>query len=536
MSFNFREPNYIPVFAARVERLKWLRAQEIVSTKKRAKEAALRLAAMRVYYRANPWDFINDWGVTFDPKLIERGLPSLTPFLLFPKQREWVEAVVEQWRAGSPMITEKTRQMGFSWLAMATACTLCIFNDGMAIGFGSRKEEYVDKLGDPKSLFHKAREFMRYLPVEFQAGWKSAHMRMTFNNGASIAGEAGDNIGRGATTSIYFVDESAFLERPQLVDASLSQTTNCRIDISTPNGMANTFYEKRFSGRIRVFTFHWRDDPRKDQAWYDKQVAELDPVTVAQEIDIDYAASVEGVLIPSAWVQAAVDLDVRLGITVTGEKRGAFDVADEGKDKLAWASGRGILIDRIEEWSGVGSDTFRSTEKVFGIADEEGITDWLYDADGMGALVRGDARVINERREALRQPTHSVVAFRGSAGVFKPEAQDVKGRKNQDYFANAKAQEWSSLRTRFMKAHRVVNEGMTYPIDELISIRSTMPLRGKLCSELSQPTWKPNLVGKMVVDKMPDGVRSPNLADAVMMRFSRFRAPMRISQAALESA
>jgi hypothetical protein len=33
---------------------------------------------------------------------------------------------------------------------------------------------------------------------------------------------------------------------------------------------------------------------------------------LAQEVDIDYAASVEGVLIPSAWVQAAVDAHIKL--------------------------------------------------------------------------------------------------------------------------------------------------------------------------------------------------------------------------------
>ena len=37
---------------------------------------------------------------------------------------------------------------------------------------------------------------------------------------------------------------------------------------------------------------------------YEKQVAEKDPVTVAQEIDINYSASVEGILIPGAWAMA----------------------------------------------------------------------------------------------------------------------------------------------------------------------------------------------------------------------------------------
>jgi Pyruvate/2-oxoacid:ferredoxin oxidoreductase delta subunit len=90
----------------------------------------------------------------------------------------------------------------------------------------------------------------------------------TRQTGASITGEGGDNIGRGGRSSVYFVDEAAFVERPALVDRALSQTTRVRDRRETPNGPGNGFAEKRFSGRLPVFTFHWRDDPRKDEAWY----------------------------------------------------------------------------------------------------------------------------------------------------------------------------------------------------------------------------------------------------------------------------
>ena len=70
-------------------------------------------------------------------------------------------------------------------------------------------------------------------------------------NGSSIVGEAGDNIGRGARTSIYFKDESAYYEHADAIDAALSQTSNCKIDVSTPNGPGNPFYRKRHGGKIR---------------------------------------------------------------------------------------------------------------------------------------------------------------------------------------------------------------------------------------------------------------------------------------------
>ena len=528
--FDFKHPDYVAVIRDRVKRLAWIKAHPD------------ELPNLKKFYRNHPAQFISDWGCTIDPKMVERGLPSLIPFILFPKQEEWVEWLVEHWRDQKPGLTEKTRQMGFSWLSVATACTLCLFNSGMSVGFGSRKEEYVDKIGDPKSLFHKARIFMENLPKCFRGGWdvtkNAPHMRMTFpETGASICGEAGDNIGRGNTTSVYFVDEAAFLERPHLVEHSLSQTTNCRMDISTPNGVGNPFAEKRFGGKIDVFTFHWHDDPRKDQAWYDKQVEELDPVTVAQELDINYAASVEGIVIPHEWVRAAIDSHFRLGITPSGAKTGSLDVADEGKDMNAFCGTHGVLIDCLDEWSGKGGDIFSTVKHSFDLCDSHQYAKFKYDADGLGAGVRGDARIINEQRARSNDRQIEVEAFRGSEAVFNPTGEDVKGRKNEDFFANRKAQAWWALRTRFQNTYRWVTEGKACNPDEIISLSGKLVKLSKLVAELSQATYGVNAIGKIVIDKTPDGTRSPNLADAVMIQFSTVtRAPMRISSSVLRRA
>lgn len=501
------------------------------------------------WYAEHPADFINDWGITVDPRMAEIGMPSKMPFVLFDKQREWVEWVVGQWKARSPGLSEKSRDFGLSWLAVSTAATLCLFRNDITIGFGSRKEEYVDKIGQPKSLFWKARQFVANLPAEFTGGWNerrdSAHMRLSFPaTGSTITGEAGDNIGRGDRASIYFVDEAAYLERPKLIEASLSATTNCRIDISSANGLANPFAEKRHSGNIAVFTCHWRDDPRKDEAWYARQCAELDPVTVAQEIDINYSASVEGVLVPSAWLQACVDAHKKLGLEPSGSLRGAMDVADEGRDNNAFAAAHGQVVIGLEEWSGKGSDIFASTQRAFDIADHFDIAEFLYDADGLGADVRGNARVINAQRTSTELEEIAVNAFRGSAGVFAPESEDVKGRKNQDFFANRKAQSWWNVRRRAYKTFRAVIHGDAIDPDEIISFDSvalntptpTAPrgVLGKMLMELGQPTYKKNETGKIVVNKTPDGMRSPNLADAIMILFGRAaRAPMIVSDDAL---
>lgn len=493
---------------------------------------------LKAYYRERPDAFITDWGCTVDPRNVELGLPALVPFILYPRQVEWIAWTLEHWRAQQNGLTDKSREVGLSWLAVSLACTLCLHYDGMLIGFGSRLVEYVDKIGEPKSLFEKARTFMRTLPIEFRGGWTedcAPHMRIVFpDTGSTLGGEGGDNIGRGDRRSIYFIDEAAHLEHPAAIDAALSSTTRCRIDISSVNGRSNPFAEKRFGGKVAVFTFHWRDDPRKDDAWYAREVEKINnPVIVAQELDIDYAASIEGVLIPSAWVQAAINAHAVLGFHATGLSLGALDVADEGSDKNAFCGAHGVVVETIEEWSGKGADIYSTVQRGFDLCDLHGYTDMRYDADGLGAGVRGDARVINEHRVGRQI---RIEPFRGSGGVSSPHSEDVKGRKNEDYFSNAKAQGWWNLRIRFQKTYRFVTAGIASPFDELISLTRAMPNLQRLCIELSQPTFTLNGAGKLIVNKAPEGTKSPNMGDAVMIRFAPLKPAVVVTAAALQRA
>lgn len=523
-AFDYKNPDYVPVLARRLEVLHRLR-----------NDAGL-LAAFRVHYRENLADFVNDWGMTFDPRALAMGRPASIPFVLFPRQRECIEFITADcWKANKPGLIEKARDVGLSWIVVGVGCGLAVLNTGFVAGFGSRKEEYVDKLDSPKSLFWKARFFMRHLPREFRAGYNerrhAPHMRIMMPDTDSVlTGEAGDGIGRGDRTSIYFVDEAAHLERPMLVEASLSATTNCRIDLSSVNGMGNPFAEKRHSWDAeRIFVFDWRDDPRKDDQWYADQIAFLPPVVVAQEIDRNYNASQEGIIVPASWVQSAIDAHVKLGIKPTGARFGALDVADEGADKNAYGHRHGFVLRSADEWSGKGDDIFGTSEKAVGYHDRDGLESLIYDGDGLGAGVRGDVRKLNEARKAKGVREVKLTTFRGSGEVIDPTAmipsatkavRDTLERTNEDFFANRKAQGWWELRVRFERTHRAVTEGEQFDADDLISIPSDLPCLQRLINELSQPTYGLNNAGKVLVDKKPNGAKSPNLADMVMMLYS----------------
>lgn len=73
---------------------------------------------------------------------------------------------------------------------------------------------------------------------------------------------------------------------------------------------------------------------------------------------------------------------------------------------------------------------------------------------------------------------------------------------------------------RFQKTYQAVVEGKPVNPDEIISLSSSLTCLGDLVEELPQARWSVNQVGKIIIDKKPDGTKSPNLADAVMIQFS----------------
>ncbi|MDR0238125.1 terminase [Acinetobacter sp.] len=487
--------------------------------------------------RMDPVHWFNHWIWTYDPRGMAFGLPANIPFVLRPKQVELVAWLSEREDTQTHGLIEKSRDEGMSYVVLGFFLHRWLFVEGFAGGVGSRKEELVDKKGDPKTLFHKFRDMFSKMPdwmkpKSFVEKVHDNYMRiLNPDNGATLTGEAGDNIGRGGRTTMYFLDEWAFVERQEAVDAAISQNTNVHIKGSTPNGI-DRFHQDRFSGRYSVFTMPWRENPDKNwtvkyngkeiHPWYEKQLTTLDDVVLAQEVDINYSASVEGVLIPSSWIQLAIDAHIKLNIEPTGDRLAGLDVADEGKDKNSFASRHGIVMDHLESWSGKGDDIFGTTQRAMDLSIEKSIDTLYYDADGLGAGCRGDSRVINEQQREKGLPEVDVQPFRGSGAVHDPEGQMVESRYNKDFFANLKAQSWWSLRLRFQETFRAL-DGREYDPDMLISL-SSKDIDSKelalLTTELSQPTYTKNGVGKILVNKQPDGTASPNRADGVMICFN----------------
>lgn len=337
---NWKNLDYEKILRVRQENLSRLR-----------KDPAI-LQAVKEYYQDDHYvEFIRDWGMMRDPRLAALGKNPVFPFIPFPRQEELLHFFNNMMKNRERGIVDKTRDCGASWCALAYSCYRFLFFKNNDIGFGSRKEENIDSKGDPKALFPKGRMFISLLPTEFRPnGWNerihAPYLKfINPENGSTIVGESGDNIGRGGRTLMYFVDEHAFVERPILAEGALSENTNTQIDISTHNGTGTLFFKKCQSyPKHRVFTYDWRDDPRKDQTWYDKKKNDpsTDPVIFAQEIDRDPSASVSDGFISVDLMSDAMNLGPA-DVIASGQWIISVDVAGMGNDKCIINTRRGAI-------------------------------------------------------------------------------------------------------------------------------------------------------------------------------------------------
>lgn len=529
-------PDYRAVYAWRTAMLRRLRSTPGA------------LEAARAYYSTRPGNFIMDWMDTYDPR---RQRDKWVPFIFFKRQQEVIDFFESCSAAGESGLVEKCRDFGLTWLACAYSVWRWLFIKNDAIGWGSRKETLVDKPGDPDSIFEKIRLILHrlprlWLPEGFSFGRNCTYMKLLNPaTGAIIAGEAGDNIGRGGRRSIYLLDESAHVERAEKIEAALGDNTNVRIDISSVNGVGNVFHRRRENGivwtperkdyptgYVRVFVADWRDHPAKTQEWYDARKARYEREGLAhifaQEVDRNYAAAVSNTVITYEWILAAVDAHIKLPWLAEAleahkdEWTAGLDVADEGNDRNALTLRQYVVWRQVDEW-GERDPGISARKAVLACRPHAGNITCQYDCIGVGAGVKTEYNRLATDDGVVDARRIPFIPWNAGAAVEMPFERiipdDRESLQNKDFFDNLKAQAWWSIRTRFYKTYKAVTEGVKYNPDELISIDSSMQLLEQVKKELMQPTIGYSSRLKMLIEKKPNGMRSPNLADSGVMAF-----------------
>ena len=184
-------------------------------------------------------------------------------------------------------------------------------------------EADVDVRGNMDTPFEKLRWSLTWwpawlLPQGFKWNDHDKHMTLTNPKGGHIVGKAGiKNVGRGGRALMVVFDEFPHMENDEQAWKSAAGSTNCRFAIGTPNGPSGKFFRMakgipnspdELPEEVEKLTIHWSVHPLKSvgltyddkgkptSPWYRLQVMTLDKETVAAEIDIDYNASVKGIV------------------------------------------------------------------------------------------------------------------------------------------------------------------------------------------------------------------------------------------------
>lgn len=207
----------------------------------------------------------------------------------------------------------KSRDMGVSWITLAVIEWAWHFRPMQSFLLASRTEEFVDAKGDPKTLFWKIDYILSHQPKWLVPSMDRVTMHLeNKTNGSVIDGSATHvNLARGDRRTAIVLDEFAAVDDTELgmgraVNASTGDATSCRIFVSTHKGTNTNFYEVCTKSGCRTIKLHWTLHPHKRKGlyfdakgkprspWYDERCkrANYDPITIAQELDIDAAGSV----------------------------------------------------------------------------------------------------------------------------------------------------------------------------------------------------------------------------------------------------
>lgn len=475
---------------------------------------------------------------TYDPRLIGQkdasgqAMSPYTRFQLWPKQREFIHWLHERVQANEEWLTEKSRDVGVSYLCCGYALNRWLFSPGFKTTFGSRKAEYVDKSGQPDSLFEKIRIMARRLPEwmlpdGFSWGNHSLFMRlMNPATGAIISGEGGDDMGRGGRSSLYIVDEGAFVPNAENIEKALSGNTDCVGWVSSVNGMGNLFARKRHSilKPRQIFRLHWRDDPRKTEEWAVAKEATLsDPTAWASEYEIDYSASLEGVCIPAKWVEAAKRIATLLPkIMETNQQAVCGLDVGAGKAKSVFIARAGPVVHPPKARGD--PDTIGTANWALDLAAECNAKRLNFDSVGVGVGVTSAVKHGPDRKLKVR-PVNT-----GNSPSERRKWED--GRTSDEMFGNLKAELWWLARVAFQRTfqHVLWLEGKTeeqgakeHALSDLLAMPSGDPESEALSSQLSLVRYFKNERGKIVIEKKVElqrrGVKSPDHADAFVLTF-----------------
>jgi phage terminase large subunit len=499
-------------------RREWERRGIILTVAKGDRDFRARMIAQ---CEADPVFLANNFVWVYDPRDSKQYA-----MVLWQRQVDYIRFLQDMLDRQQTFMVEKSRDAGVTYLNCLFAIHRWRFHPGFKTSFCANKQELVDMIGDPDSIFEKMRMMLESLPTWLLPRWydryRFALHRRILNpeNRNVIIGNSGHDAGRGGRSSWYVIDEAAHLDNADAVDLATSANTRVRAWCSSVNGIGNFFARKKTEGRIPCFTMHWRDDPRKDEAWAIKERAELGKEKFAQEFDIDYAASLTGMVVEKIWVDAAVELWKMLPHPDHDDRYAGMDVAAGGRDISVFQPRIGHLLPKAHSRSE--GDTTDTAGWGLELAHRFRVKKLVYDNIGVGEGVHSTLK-----RGVVEEPFKGIKVIPCNWGMPPTGGRRWEdGRTSQQRFKDIKAELAWIMRTRFRNSYELhlhltgQEGGVAHEPSDCLLLEPSPDLQAQLPTVKWQYTESG---GKIEIESKKAlkarGVKSPDFWDALAYSF-----------------
>lgn len=508
--WNWLNPNYDQILRLRAEKLSFLRSTPGA------------LAAVLQHYALDYgfYDFIFDWGRILDPRDSAFGREPDIPFILFPRQVEmltWMQEMVEKPAKGlsGKGNISKTRGCGASTIACFFALWYWRFRANSRFGMGSNLERNVYDKGNPKSLFWKIEHGVESWPREFLprdfvlqkhlSKGAGAGKLINPENGATITGDAGPDIGRGDRTLVYFIDEHRSLQHPASAEAGLNKTTNTLIRISTQR--KDSLFLTQCLGLEKdnpsnLFTYHWQEDPRMTQEVFERERAEAESLGMLDIFRLEVEGDAEGIVVNTLIPRRLMDEAAKRHPTPFGPAVMVIDVAAQGNDNAVISYRRGLWHSGLRKFPYADDSGRALAAEVIQLAEEiltQGIplAAIIYELEGPGYAL------------------NTVLSAGPLASVLRPIHPGQKLKDGRHY--NLRAQAWELWRRAMVNGAAIPNDRALIILGSSIRKEETEDAKGRKILKL-----EPKRLFRKRLAADPDnpmGGPSPDEADNVALSY-----------------
>lgn len=197
---------------------------------------------------------------------------GILPFITWDWQDEKIGEIDLYMSKGGILQIGKSREVGATWIILGCGLNRWLFTPRDRGILTSRKEEIVDKKGNPDTLFWKIDFMYDNLPewIKPERVRTDRHIENVWN-GSVIDGEATvENVGRGGRRVWAFCDEFPAVKHSDAaaMDRVLTDTASCRIFLGTSEYESHPFNKiGTRKGTVKYF-FGWWMHPFKARGLY----------------------------------------------------------------------------------------------------------------------------------------------------------------------------------------------------------------------------------------------------------------------------